>query len=358
MAYREIEDIKRIRQLYKILEKSIRKSALKGSHRRIGFPGGHEERDVFFLEDNGSDSLWYASWYLPDQDKQVTLLGHGQMGSNDWLPIDVQFNLPLESFHRRMGAAFLEDAVTGEEYLAHRGIVTLRQRVPKDKVLEAMAGDVVEAETSKRSDEFLLVALLESDTLIEDLGNFSRRLRNTIRNMDHAVEDTNPLGDVGADESNSKVLKGSTANAPPPDTLQAYFMEFSGSRRSFTPKKTFPVSYHGKVVHALHEEMSKRGTTLKSRAIDLVADLQNEAILFEIKTKADTQNVYCAIGQLTVHQPAVARFLKKSVRKILVVPEFPMALLKKSVEEDLNITIITYTLSSRKKVKFTGLEDL
>lgn len=358
MTYREIEDIKRIRQLSEKLGKSVSKYALKRERRRIGFPGGHDDRDVFFLEDNGDDSLWYVSWRVANYDKQVTLFGHGKKGASDWLPIDVQFNFPVENFHRRMGAAFLEDTETGEEFLAHRGIVTLRQRVPKDKVLEAMAADVIEVETSKGSDEYLLAVPLESETLVEDLGNFARRLRSTIRDMDLEPDSHNFTVDTEEDEEKGEASSGDNVHGRTAATLQDYFEEFSGSRRAFTPKKSFPVSFHGKVVHALNEEMTKRGKTWKSRAVDLVADLESEAILFEIKTKADTQSVYCAIGQLTVHQPPVEKFLKKTVRKILVIPEYPMDLLKAIVEDELGIAIVTYTISPRKKVNFVGLEKL
>lgn len=358
MAYREIEDIKRIKQLSGKLGKSVSKYALKKEHRRIGYPGGHQDRDVFFLEDNGDDSLWYLSWRVENHDKHVTLFGHGEIGANDWLPIDVQFNFPVENFHRRMGAAFLEDTETGEEFLAHRGIVTLRQRVPKDKVLEAMAADVVEVETRKGSDEYLLAVPLESETLVEDLGNFSRRLRSTIRNMGLEPEDPNSPIDSDEDGEEEIASIGNKEHGQPPATLQDYFEEFSGRRRAFTPKKSYPVSHHGKVVHALHEQMTVRGKTWKSRAVDLVADLHNEAFLFEIKTKADTQSVYCAIGQLAAHESSVKKFLKKTVRKILVVPEYPMDLLKAIVQDELGITIITYTISPRMKVNFLGLENL
>jgi len=358
MEYREIEDIKRIKKLSGKLGRLVSKYALKKEYRRIGYPGGHQDRDVFFLEDNGDDSLWYLSWSVANYDKQVTLFGHGKIGANDWLPIDVQFNFPIENFHRRMGAAFLEDTETGEEFLAHRGIVTLRQRVPKDKVLEAMAADVVEVETSKGSDEYLLAVLLESDTLVEDLGDFCRRLRNTIRNMGLETDDPNSRTDTDEDGEGESGSIDNKANRYSPVTLQDYFEEFSGSRRAFTPKKSFPISYHGKVVHALHKEMEMRGKTWKSRAVDLVAELENEAFLFEIKTKSDTQSVYCAIGQLTVHEFPVRKFLKKTVRKILVVPEYPMDLLKAIVREELGITIITYTISAHMKVNFLGLKDL
>lgn len=362
MGYREIEDIGRIAKLGKNLNRALQAHILRRESRKIGYPGGSQNKEVFFLEDNGNDSLWYVNWLAAKGNKMVTLLGHGEFSDNEWLSIDVQFNYPVDKFHRRLGAAFLEDIVTSEVFLAHRGILTLRQRVPKDKVLEAMAADVVEAETSLRIDEYILVTPLDSETLVDDLSKFSRRLRSTVRNLGLESEVTVDTGDeVEEDEElpeddSTSVQELVTRKGA--DGLRNYFEEFSGKRRAFTPKKTYPVSYHGKVVHALHEEMTKRGTTLKSRAIDLVADLNEAAILFEVKTKADTQNVYAAVGQLTVHAPTVKRILEKSVRKVLVVPEYPMRFLDSIIQDNLGIQIVTYTISARGHVKLFGLEKI
>jgi hypothetical protein len=360
VQFREIEDINRIKRLGKTFTNSLQQKYLHRETRRIGYPGGHADRKVFFLENKGSDSLWYISWPGVKGNKIITLLGHGVYGDNEWLSIDVQFNYPVGKFHRRLGAAFLEDIITGEVFLAHRGIVTLGQRVPKDKILEAMAADVVEAECGSKTDEYILVTSLDSKTLVDDLSKFSRRLRATIRGLGQEIEFVVDSDDEEGQENSDDAHKSSVEKATRKGItgLQDYFEEFSGKRRAFTPKKSFSISHHGKVVHALHEAMTPRGVTLKSRAIDLVADLSSLAVLFEVKTKSDSQSIYTAIGQLVVHAPNVEKILKKNVQKVLVIPEELEKMLSLIIEDNLGVKILTYTISARGKVKLFGLDKI
>jgi hypothetical protein len=359
MSFREIEDIKIIHRLGNELDKTLRAKDVHEETRRIGYPGGHEYSTVYFLENNGPDSLWYVRWKAEQLGRVVTLLGHGEYGSDEWLSIDVQFNYPLEDFHRRLGAAFLEDTTTGEKFLAHRGIVTLRSRVPKDRVLEAMAADVVAVENASGSDEYILAASLSSKTLLDDLSKFSRRLRNAVRALgkdsDDPVEevedkDEHAPGQPGSPDQSSRTYMGF-------DDLRDYFAEFSGERRAFTPRKVIAVAHHGKVVHALYEEMVERGRALKSRAVDLVVDVDTHAVLFEVKTKADTQSIYTAVGQLTVHASTTEKILGKSVRKVLVVPEMPTGSLGDLIRNELGILMMTYTISRDGCVYFPDMES-
>jgi hypothetical protein len=292
----------------------------------------------------------------------ILLFGHGEFGASKPLSIDVQFNYPLGDFSRRMGAAFLEDAETNEIVLAHRGIVTLGHRVKKDKVFEAMAEDVVEANTSRRSQEYLLIASLSSNTLTDDISQFSRRLRSTVREMDletavidesgESAADDDPIDDV--EDSDTQIVRGGGV-----DKLRDYFEEFSGKRRSFKPKRVYPTSNHGKVVHALHQHFKELGvTTLKSRAVDLVSSQKKSVFLFEVKTCARSQSIYAAVGQLYVHEMAVREILQKRVIRVLVVPTLPMADLARGLQEELDIRIVTYSLSRNGKVTFEGLDTL
>jgi hypothetical protein len=360
MTYREVENIQRICSLGAILQDMLQAESISSEVRIIGYPSGHTNREVFFLEDKGNDSLWFAHWKNEYGTKAVTLFGHGELGESSTLTIDVQFNYPIEDYHRRLGGAFLVDTLTDEIVLAHRGIVTLGHRVKKDVLFEAMASEVVEAETSRRPHEYLLMAALDSKNLVDDLSKFSRNLRIVVRELG----DEPDLIDEARDEDTDEYVADAVdANSDVDvhdgvDGLRAYFREFSGRRRAFTPKRVYAVSTHGKIVHALNIELEKEGPTLKSRAVDLASNQLDTAFLFEVKTSADSQNVYAAIGQLCVHSSTVARCLKKPVVRVLVVPERPMPRLARVVENELNIRIVTYTLSSRGRVVFDGLGDL
>jgi hypothetical protein len=358
VGYREIDDIERIQELGLTLQTELQGQYLCSEERRIGYPGGNQTRKVFFLEDNGTDSLWYANWQTTKSPKMVTLLGHSQFGSDAWLAIDVQLNYPVNVFSRRTGAAFLEDEITGEIVLAHRGIVTLRQRVAKDKVLEALAEDVIEARVSeKRTDEFVFVTSLSATNIVSNLSRFSRKLRAAVRELGEEVDldESDDDGEETLQSGNEDGSKGIILRGKRVDALREYFAEFSGARRTFIPKQSFPVSNHGKVVDALNEEMQNReGKTLKSRAIDLVADFEKTALLFEVKTGADTQSIYTAIGQLIVHSPAVSSALDKEVQMVLVLPARPMDLIIQNVLHNLRIRIVTYTIAKAGNVQFFG----
>jgi hypothetical protein len=359
MTYREIEDIKRINSLVKGLNRKITARASMRGLRRIGYPGGHENRSVLFLEHNGDDSLWYASWQDHNRDQHVTLLGRGNWQGNEWLSIDVQFNFPITRYNRRKGAAFLEDIETGQEFLAHRGLVTLGSRVPKDVVLEAMATDVVEVQTSVGLEEFLLVCPLDSEYLVHDVGRFARQLRDTVRNLGKIRTSASRDTDNGDKDQNDEHATGtSTLPSKLSDPLKAYFDEFSGQRRSFVPQVSTALCIHGDVVRALYEAIAPQAKTWKSRAVDLVAELSDIALLFEVKTAADTQNVYCAVGQLAVHEPAVHEYLNKPVRKILIVPSMPQEMLARTLVGNLHVSIATYSISRIKEISFVGLEKL
>lgn len=369
MELREIEDPKRYRTIGRQLDKAIRERATHKERRTISFPGDQETRDVYFFEGRDGEVLWYAHWQhaADDKDKVVTLLGHGKPRDSENLYIDVQFNYPVETFHRRMGGVFLEHVETGAVMLAHRGILTRKTRVPLDVVLEAMAPDVVQADTSRGAEEFILAAALDSPTLVDDLGAFARRLRMSLDEYARTGIARSPVtGPGGSDDGGLAGAgtrgagNGSGKNAPedPVDPLRDYFEEFSGERRAYIPKKTYPVSHHGKVVHAVHEAMQQRGKTLKSRAVDLVAELADRAILFEVKTSADTSSIYSAVGQLSVHAPAVIAHLNKPLSKVLVVPEKPSPMLTRIVTNNLETRIVVYTISPEGVVEVKGLDEL
>ncbi len=359
MTYRELDSVDRIQKLGRRLQTTLRAASFESEVRTIGYPSGHTNRKVFFLEDKDGDSLWFAHWKTEDGRKAVNLFGHGERGDSSTLTIDVQFNYPTAEFHRRLGGVFLEDPLTGEIVLAHRGIVTLGQRVRKDLLFEAMASDVIEAESARLPQEFLFMAALDSECLIDDLSQFSRNLRSIVRGLgdepgpsDEADTSAPKTPDVQEVDSIVDVEGGV-------EGLRAYFMEFSGKRRAFIPKKVYPISNHGKVVHALHLELMQEASSLKSRAVDLVSDRPDAAMLFEVKTNAGTQSVYAAVGQLCIHATTVGKFLKhKPVVRVLVVPERPMPRLARIIENELNIRIVTYTLFSRGRVTFEGLKDI
>jgi hypothetical protein len=359
MAYFEIEDLGRIIRIGKELNKLLRAAAVRKEMRTVGYPKGHTNRAVVFLQDVEEHALWYCHWIANDE-KAVNLFGHGEPGSSQSLNIDVQFNYRVDKYSRGVGAALLENPLTGEVVLAHRGIVTRGSRVNKDAVFEAMASRIVEAETTKGKNEFLVIASLRSATLTAEIGRFALDLRRALRELKISADDDEGAGDDDVTEDDDETDDDSADGGEGEgfDSLREYFKEFSGKRRSFKPKKTHPESHHGTVVDALKMALESTGETLKSRAIGLVVNQPKLAILFEVKTDANSQNVYTAIGQLCIHTTTVKKFTGKKVKCVMVVPERPMGRLANIVEQRMGVFIVTFKLLTSGKVTFNGLEQL
>lgn len=355
MHFREIEDLREIAGLDKALKRKLRVAAVRSETRTIGYPSGHTNRKVFFLEDK-RESFWYTS-FNNDRGTVVNLFGQGTFGSNDTLTIDVQFNYSRDDFTRRLGGVFLKNSSTGEILLAHRGIVTLRHRVKKDVLFEAMASRVVEAKTSSGTDEFLLITDFSSSHLVNEIRDFSYSLRSTLQALGAQGEVSESLGGE-AEESDDIDTESEALDETGFEGLRAYFSEFSGQRREYAPKKVYPVSHHGTVVDRLNLHLCVQGEVLKSRAIDLVVNEADRALLFEVKTDASTQNVYTAIGQLFTHMPVVQKYTGKPVINVMVLPELPMEKMRVLLRNELGIRVVTYTLSAEKAVTFDGLETI
>lgn len=350
MPYREIEDLEEISGLGKKLQDKLYSATVRTQRRTIGFPGNSESREVHFLSDNDADSLWFANWEsVRTTGKMVNLFGRGDPHEDRQLTIDVQFNYNVDKFSRQLGGVFLKDVDSGEIIVAHRGIITKKSKIPLDVVFEVMAAEVIAGENSDGYRDYLFITQLDSTNLISEIGEFSKNLRKSFQDLDLTLIDGSNIGkSLATPDSRFKNL----------NDLRPYFKEFSGKRRAFTPKKVFPECNHGKIVNALEHEFSSSAETLKSTAVDLVVNQKRSAILFEVKTNSGTQNIYTAVGQLTVHAGKVADFTKKNVTKVLVVPENPLEELKTILEKELNILIVTYKISSKGIVTFNDLEKI
>jgi len=351
MQYQEIEDIAEIRKLNDKLVARLSMALSYSETRIIGFPAGHENRPAFFNKRHGEDALWWAGWNAKNG-TLVNLWGHGKPGEvKTTLTIDAQFNLPSNTFHRRLGGAFLREVPSGKIVLAHRGIVTLGHgRFPRARLFDAMGPSVYEAETTGGIKEFLLIAELNSKTLLQEISAFSYNLRTVLRNLTAENQSsTTPTHRVPTSRPDTRTFS----------KLQAYLAEFAGKRRAYKPKKVQADCHHGLVVAALEKELRFSANILNSIEIDLVADRTDCTLLFEVKTSSSTQNVYTAIGQLSVHAPMVAKLnAKRPVIKVMVLPEQPMAQLSQILSKQLGIRLIQYIRPVKGNITFLGLDKL
>ncbi len=184
MDYLEIEQPKELADLNRRLSAKLERILSHKETRTIGSPGGSFPAKVYFRSARGNNVFWWSGRPSRDKSAVTNLFGHGTPGGHDPLNIDVQFNLPVVRFSRRRGGAFLRELRSNKIILVHRGIVTLRRsRIRKDVLFEKMDITLLEAETSRGSDEFLPIEELGAPELIENIDRFSRQLRQIVQSI-------------------------------------------------------------------------------------------------------------------------------------------------------------------------------
>jgi len=346
--YIEIESPREIRRINNALFAKLKSGLHHIETRTIGYPQGNFQAKVRFLSDTGSDVLYWSAWRSEDRGAVGSFFGHGASGGHGSLNIDLQFNLPVVDFSRRLGGAFLRHVPTDSIVLAHRGIVTLGHgRVQKATLFSEMAATLREADTGNGSAQFLLIGDLDSPTLVGDIDSFSAEVRRAVRAIKaNAVE---AGGDRPKAASKTSRLSGK---------LRAYFDEFSGQRRVNWPRTSVADCYHGTVVRTLRDAFGS-AETLKSQEIDLTVVTHDRVLLFEVKTSANRQSVYTAIGQLTAHAPIVARYAPRiPLVKVMVLPELPDPRIYNLLTHRLDIRLVTFTRSKQGRIDIHGLKRL
>ena len=346
--YAEIEDPRQLAELNRRLSKKLSGTLRYSETRNVGTPNGTVSNNVRFLKPKGKEVFWWVGKLSRDNNALHNAFGHGAPNSQGPLHIDVQFNLPIGTFLRTRGGAFLLSKKNGHVLMAHRGIVTLGHgRVPMDVLFAEMDATMLEADTSKGPKDFLVIDDIDSPNLIRRISIFSAQVRRTVRSL--AARKANPNG-----RGTQSPIKGRSGLSG----LRAYFKEYSGQRKKFNPRTVVADCYHGDVVGALREALDTQPEPLKSREIDLVGYKGRNAFLFEVKTTADTQSVYTAVGQLAVHSKTVVKNLGKLPEQTIVLPEKPIPRLYDILTSELGIRLLTFTRSPKGHVAICGLEKL
>lgn len=352
-AYVEVEGVRALARHNRVLAKRLKAALAHKERREIGYPQGKFTADVRFVADTGDDVFWWAGRASDDGEVALNFFGHGAPGEKAVLNIDVQFNLPVREFTRRRGGAFVEDKATGDVLLAHHGIVTLGHgRVTKDALFAEMAATLREVEISNGTADVLLIGELESPTLIDDIASFGAELRRTVKQIKAGIASTPSTTGV-------KGKGGTNVPTSPLGKLKTYFDEFSGKKNIKGKRAAVADCYHGTVVRALRDQFGGSDRALKTREIDLVALTSKKAFVFEVKTSANTQSIYTAIGQLLVHSPVVARYAPQlTLEKVIVVPEKPTDRLFSVLTEQLGIHVLTFVRAGSGHVTIAGLPKL
>lgn len=351
--YIEIEGPKELNHLNRVLSSKLKDALGYGETRTVGYPQGSFRAKVRFLFGDGDGVFWWAGRLSKDKTVSRNFFGHGTPGNNASLNIDVQFNLPVNKFLRKLGGTFLRHIPTGTVVLAHRGLVTLGHgRIPKSALFAEMAATLREANTSDGTNEFLLIGELESSALVNDIDMFSSELRRTVK----AIK-AKSVGKKEPHESGSEAPQKVPTVLP--STLREYFDEFSGQRNLKDRRNTVADCYHGTVVRALRDAFVESSEVFKTREIDLIVRTAKKAFVFEVKTSADMQSIYTAIGQLFVHAPVVAHHVGDiPLSKVIVLPEHPIKRLYSTLTGHLGICILTFTRNPQGRIIINGLNQL
>ena len=268
---------------------------------KIGFPGPGKTRE-HAIRSIGFDSLYYA-YSKPDYDDPIPRHWNtfGILRSDRSVQhIVVEINIPADRNDGRVSGFFARDPASGAVYLMHDGgIGGGRKGVGKEGFLADLSWDLEQVITGKTTRKGLRIADLDDPNIAGLIWQF-------VLQVDAFKRAATSRPELGGDQATDK-----RGNGP-----KKYFDEFWGSKRGGRAALFDYTSYHGLIVRALREE---REATLslgqqigKDTFIDLYVWQDGKfAEIYEVKTKAERQSFYTAVGQLMTHgwQSGASRFL-------------------------------------------------
>lgn len=273
--------------------------------RMIVWRGGSRRREIAH---NGR--IWFTPVRLHKGQKTPRFwnafgLYHPRSTQN--LLITVEVNIPLQTNSKRVAGFFARDDETGMLYVLHDGSIGGgRPGIGREAFLQWSGAQPVAVQTSTGFRHGIIVTALGRRRVGPNLERFVQTVA--------AFKIAASSGDTGQ-------LPARGAK-----TYSDYFREFSGTKRGKRIAEFEYASRHGEVVHALQEWRKNHNLAdstheriVKDANIDLgVEDKSGQLVeLYEVKTNADRQTLYTAIGQLIVHG---GFSMRKTTQLILVIP--------------------------------------
>lgn len=303
--YSLLESKVEIARAQRKLESVIRQSFKSKKKTNIGYPGG-TERNATVMTD-GSHWFWSADQRVgrTASHRRLNWFGLMPQAIRSRVDISVEINTPFEGKNNHVGGFFGRDNDSGQIYLFHSARVGGGTKgVSREPFLTWSGHSLVEVfDASGKPREGVLVMP------IQGLG----AVRSAVRYVDSIA--SFKLA-VRAGETSTKNFRTRQSR------LHAFYAESHGRRRGWRSTSIDYVSRHGEVVQALHDWRKAAASCVGLRLvkdvfIDLGVATRNGHLVevYEVKTSADRQSVYTAIGQLFVHgEPA-------SCRRVIVLPE-------------------------------------
>jgi len=169
--FRAITKTEKILRCQKEFEKDVKKLLSYIGLRRVGFPGGHEDCDIWANDtiwyytsevQTGSQRFWNGFGLAHDLDKSRTRNLH----------IAVEINIPFQ-LNRRVSGLYAKDMNSKKVCLFHRGrLAGGRKGIGKKAFLEWYPKDTIDVIEDDQVIEALLVTNLQDESFIDDLSKF------------------------------------------------------------------------------------------------------------------------------------------------------------------------------------------
>lgn len=326
-----VTEVSDIAALNAKLSDSLKKAFPHKERRELTYPAGHHTGTVFFENASGQKVRGWSP-ITRDPERHANHLLFGEPGTTSWLELAVQLNFPKKSYKRTYAGAFVRDE-SGRFFVAHRGKLTRgKAGLAKEQVLSHFSTCVTAIDKNKTT-RVILIADIEDPNLVDKLFKFAYEAR----------EAANKIADGVLDEKLPKKDTKHLNTKEKTAILSAYFDEYSGESIIKTSKSSGTrVVRHGAIVSALAESLSEAGFLKKSQAIDLAVVHEDSASLYEVKTSADTQSVYTAVGQLLIHGELLSNLIKCPIHTFLVLPEPPRKDLLTALEKAMGASVLIY----------------
>jgi len=283
-----------------------------------------------YLDSSPNDSGVWGCWYGTNPGNEDALL----------VP-SIEINIPTVFEDKSLSGRVLMDSEQNL-YLGHKGLLGGgRGGQVKMAVFEALIRGFEKeyvAWPNGQNEKVYVIGRIDADDFVVRLNAFvaeTERLRSLARagTLDSAVKSTHPI----------------------------YKKRTSGKTRGRRSSEYEIELYEARVVEALRIELAERGLTAKnSRHQGVDPDLytlnaeNSFRILFEVKSRSNTQSWYTAIGQLVYYSAAQL----VPPRRVLVCPARLQHPNFKAAFLTLGISLVIFRDEGDDRFTFDGLEDV
>ena len=284
------------------LDRNLRSLWRKKERRRVVWRPDSRE-----LKISHNGEYWFVS--VPPSRQQLTPRYWNSFGSyreNGNLQITVEINISVASNERRVSGFFAKDSATNVIYLMHDGAVGGGRRgIGKSSFLAWSGEKVIPVSDSRGSVRFgIVVASMRPHLIGMQLARFTKK----VLDFKQAVKNGEVTNDAFAKEAQR--------------SYDDYYREFSGKKKGKRAREFEYISRHGDIVDALRQWRGDRAQAheriIKNAYIDLGVTIKKELTeIYEVKTNADRQALYTAIGQTFVHGISDS----DDVRRYIVLPD-------------------------------------